>query len=103
MRWVRTIRKPAGAMEEKAGWGIFITTSRFTAGSEKKAREHGRMELIGSNRLAWLIKEHLGKDVLVVRPHRDGISWCSLTLQLTILCPGCNPRTAYSSAVATPR
>lgn len=32
------IRELAGAMEEKkAGWGILITTSRFTAGSEKKS------------------------------------------------------------------
>jgi restriction system protein len=60
------VRELAGAMEEKkAGWGILITTSRFTAGCDKKAREHGRMELIDGNRLVWLIKEHLGKDVLI--------------------------------------
>lgn len=63
------IRELAGTMEEKkAGWGILITTSRFTAGSDKKAREHGRMELIDGQRLRWLIKEHLGKDVLIGPP-----------------------------------
>lgn len=46
------VRELAGAMEEKkAGWGILITTSRFTAGCEQKAREHSRMELIDGNRL----------------------------------------------------
>jgi restriction system protein len=63
------VRELAGAMEEKkAGWGILITTSRFTAGCHQKAREHGRMELIDGNRLVWLIKEHLGKDVLIGPP-----------------------------------
>jgi restriction system protein len=40
------LRELAGAMEKKAGWGILITTSRFTSGCEQKAREHGRMELV---------------------------------------------------------
>jgi len=63
------VRELAGAMEEKkAGWGILITTSRFTPGCEQKAREHGRMELIDGARLVWLIKEHLGKDVLIGPP-----------------------------------
>lgn len=63
------VRELAGAMEEKkAGWGILITTSRFTPICEQKAREHGRMELIDGNRLVWLIKEHLGKDVLIGPP-----------------------------------
>jgi restriction system protein len=63
------VRELAGAMEEKkAGWGILITTSRFTAGCEQKAREHSRMELIDGNRLVWLIKQHLGKDVLIGPP-----------------------------------
>lgn len=63
------VRELAGAMEEKkAGWGILITTSRFTAGCHQKAREHGRMELIDGNRLVWLIKEYLGKDVLIGPP-----------------------------------
>ncbi|GAA3238215.1 restriction endonuclease [Pseudonocardia petroleophila] len=59
-------RELAGTMEEKkAGWGVLVTTSRFTAGCEQKAREHGRMQLIDGNRLIWLIKEYLDKDVLV--------------------------------------
>jgi restriction system protein len=60
------IRELAGAMEEKkAGWGILVTTSSFTAGSEQKAREHGRMQLIRGDELCWLIKERTGKDVLI--------------------------------------
>ena len=51
--------------EKKAGWGVLVTTSRFTAGCEQKARDHGRMQLIDGNRLVWLIKDHLGKDVLI--------------------------------------
>jgi len=63
------LRELAGAMEEKrAGWGILITTSSFTSGCEQKAREHGRMELIDGHRLTWLIREHLGKDVVIGPP-----------------------------------
>lgn len=59
-------RELAGTMEEKkAGWGVLVTTSRFTAGCEQKARDHGRMQLIDGNRLIWLIKDYLGKDVLI--------------------------------------
>jgi restriction system protein len=60
------IRELSGAIEEKkAGHGILVTTSWFTARSWQKAREHGRIELIDGNRLRYLIKEHLGKDVLI--------------------------------------
>lgn len=60
------LRELAGAMEEKkAGWGVLVTTSRFTPGCQQKAREHGRMELIDGANLVHLIKEHLGKDVLI--------------------------------------
>lgn len=60
------IRELAGAMEEKkAGWGILVTTSSFTAGSEQKAKEHGRMQLINGVELCWLIKDRTGKDVLI--------------------------------------
>jgi restriction system protein len=59
-------RELAGTMEEKkAGWGVLITTSRFTAGCEQKAREHGRMQLIDGSKLKWMVKEYLGKDVLI--------------------------------------
>ena len=68
---VNHIRELAGAIEEKkAGWGILVTTSWFTAGGWQKAREHGRMELIDGERLTYLIKEHLGKDVLIGIPDR---------------------------------
>jgi restriction system protein len=60
------IRELAGAMEEKkAGHGILVTTSWFTAGCWQKAREHGRMELFDGPRLRNLIQERLGKDVLI--------------------------------------
>lgn len=60
------IRELVGAMDEKrAGWGILITTSWFTQGCWNKARENGRIELIDGHRLTYLIKEHMGKDVLI--------------------------------------
>lgn len=60
------IRELAGAMEEKkAGWGILVTTSDFTSGSAQRAREHGRMQLINGQELYWLIKDRLGKDMLI--------------------------------------
>jgi len=63
---VSHIRELAGAMEEKkAGWGVLVTTSWFTSGCWDKAREHGRMELIDGERLVYLVKEHLGKDVII--------------------------------------
>ncbi|GEM_PF-1076373 len=66
------IRELAGAMEEKkAGYGILVTTSKFTKRSEQKAREHGRMQLIDGNELKYLIKEHLGKDVLISIPEKS--------------------------------
>jgi restriction system protein len=63
---VNHIRELAGAMEEKkAGHGILVTTSWFTAGCWQKAWEHGRMELFDGPRLRSLIQERLGKDVLI--------------------------------------
>lgn len=60
------LRELAGAMEEKkAGWGVLVTTSRFTSGCQQRAREHGRMELVDGANLVHLIKQHLGKDVLI--------------------------------------
>lgn len=68
---VSHVRELAGAMEEKkAGWGILITTSWFTSKCSEKAREHGRMELIDGERLKYLIKEYLHKDVLIGIPNR---------------------------------
>jgi restriction system protein len=63
---VSHIRELAGAMEEKkAGHGILVTTSWYTSGGWQKARDHGRIELIDGHRLVHLIKDHLGKDVLI--------------------------------------
>ncbi|MGB3441086.1 MAG: restriction endonuclease [Actinophytocola sp.] len=68
---VNHVRELAGAMEEKkAGWGILITTSWFARGCHEKAREHGRMELIDGERLTYLIKEYLRKEVLIGIPNR---------------------------------
>lgn len=68
---VNHIRELAGAMEEKkAGWRILVTTSWFTSGCHQKARDHGRMELIDGEKLTFLTKEHLGKDVLIGIPNR---------------------------------
>ncbi|MDT5039450.1 MAG: restriction system protein [Actinoplanes sp.] len=44
---VNHIRELAGAMEEKkAGRGILVTTSWFTASGRQKAHEHGRLQLV---------------------------------------------------------
>ncbi|WP_420813653.1 restriction endonuclease [Planosporangium thailandense] len=51
--------------EKKVGHGILVTTSWFTAGGWQKARDHGRIELVDGQRWVHLIKEHLGKDVLI--------------------------------------
>lgn len=60
------IRELVGTMDEKrAGRGILVTTSWFTGGAWAKARENGRIELIDGQRLVHLIKENLGKDVLI--------------------------------------
>lgn len=63
---VNHIRELAGAMEEKkAGRGILVTTSWFTAGGWQKAYEHGRMQLVDGQNLSYLIKKHIGKDVVI--------------------------------------
>jgi restriction system protein len=72
---VSHIRELAGAMEEKrAGHGILVTTSWFTSGCWQKAREHGRMELFDGPRLKSMIKDHLGKDVLIGVDRPNGAS-----------------------------
>jgi restriction system protein len=60
------IRELAGAMEEKkAGRGILVTTSWFTAGGRQKAHEHGRMQLVDGQNLTFLIKKYVGKEVVI--------------------------------------
>jgi restriction system protein len=66
---VSHIRELVGAMDEKrAGRGILVTTSWFASGCWTKAAENGRVELIDGSQLRWLVKEYLGKDVLVAPP-----------------------------------
>lgn len=63
------VRELVGAMDEKrAGRGILVTTSWFSSGCWTKATENGRVELIDGPRLRYLVKEHLGRDVLVAPP-----------------------------------
>jgi len=63
---VSHVRELAGAIEEKkAGHGILVTTSWFSAACWQKAADHGRMELFDGPRLVAMIKQHLGKDVLI--------------------------------------
>jgi restriction system protein len=73
---VNHIRELVGAMDEKrAGRGILVTTSWFASGCWTKATENGRIELIDGPRLVYLVKEHLGKDVLVAPPARRARTW----------------------------
>ncbi|MFD7757596.1 restriction endonuclease [Streptomyces sp. NPDC059757] len=44
--------------------GVLITTSWFGRASHDFARQHGRLQLIEGPELKYLIKEHLGKDVI---------------------------------------
>lgn len=60
------VRELIGAMHEaKAGNGLLVTTSSFTATATTNAKEFGRIMLIDGNNLVHLIKEHLGKEVLI--------------------------------------
>ncbi|HVL83481.1 MAG TPA: restriction endonuclease [Pseudonocardia sp.] len=73
---VSHVRELVGAMDEKrAGRGILVTTSWFASGCWTKATENGRVELIDGPRLRWLVKEYLGKDVLVAPPVGRATIW----------------------------
>jgi restriction system protein len=77
---VNHIRELVGAMDEKrAGRAILVTTSWFASGCWTKAQENGRIELIDGPRLRHLVKEHMGKDVLVAPPtgRRRDAGWVS--------------------------
>lgn len=68
---VNHIRELVGAMDEKrAGRAILVTTSWFASGCWTKASDNGRIELIDGPRLRHLVKQHMGKDVLVA-PRRS--------------------------------
>jgi restriction system protein len=62
---VEAVQALAGVVEHKrAAKGILITTSWFGRASHDFARQHGRLQLIEGPELKYLIKEHLGKDVI---------------------------------------
>jgi hypothetical protein len=65
---VHHVRELAGTMEDKkAGHGILVTTSTFTKDSKILAERLVRIQLIDGPGLVHLIKQNLGKDVLVGR------------------------------------
>jgi len=60
------VRELIGAMHEvKAGNGLLVTTSSFTATARNNAKDFGRIMLIDGPGLVYLIKEYLKKDVLI--------------------------------------
>jgi restriction system protein len=60
------VRELIGSMHQvKAGNGLLVTTSAFTAQARTSARDFGRIELIDGNNLVHMIKELLQKDVLI--------------------------------------
>ncbi|MGW3569948.1 restriction endonuclease [Streptomyces sp. NPDC000941] len=62
---VESVQALAGVVEHKrAAKGILITTSWFGRASHTFAAQHGRLQLIEGQELVYLIKEHLGKDVI---------------------------------------
>ncbi|MEV8602792.1 restriction endonuclease [Streptomyces griseoviridis] len=62
---VESVQALAGVVEHKrAAKGILITMSWFGRASHDFARQHGRLQLIEGPELKYLIKEHLGKDVI---------------------------------------
>jgi restriction system protein len=66
---VDAIRELAGTMEDKhATKGIMVTTSWVTKGGHEHANRHGRMQTIEHEELKYLLKEHLGLDVLISLP-----------------------------------
>ncbi|MFD8087051.1 restriction endonuclease [Kitasatospora sp. NPDC059722] len=62
---VESVQALAGVVEHKrAAKGVLITTSWFGRASHTFAAAHGRLQLIEGAELVYLIKEHLGKDVI---------------------------------------
>ncbi|TCJ33305.1 restriction endonuclease [Parafrankia sp. BMG5.11] len=63
---VEAVRALAGVMEDKrATKGIMVTTSWYGKSSWDFVARHGRIELIDSPRLKFLLLEHLDLDVLI--------------------------------------
>jgi restriction system protein len=70
---IDAVRALAGVMEDKhASRGVLVTTSWFGKASDDFARRHNRIQLIDGAQLKYLIKEHLGKDVIpgAIKPSR---------------------------------
>ncbi len=62
---VDAVQALAGVVEHKrAAKGVLITTSWFGQARHTFAASHGRLQLIEGPELVYLIKEHLGKDVI---------------------------------------
>jgi restriction system protein len=61
------VRALYGSMLQKhAATGWLVTTTRFGAATTSFAADvGGRIKLIDGNMLTWLIKEHMGLDVLI--------------------------------------
>jgi restriction system protein len=60
----------AGVMNDKsAAKGILVTTSWVGPASRQFAARNGRMEIIEGRELRYLLKEHLGIDVLIGLDH----------------------------------
>jgi restriction system protein len=64
---VEHFRELRGAMEDKkSGRGVIVTTSRFTKGAQLLGeRFGGQVQLIDGPELVYMIKEVLGKDVVI--------------------------------------
>ncbi|MFI9503411.1 restriction endonuclease [Nocardia sp. NPDC052566] len=70
---IEAVRALAGVMEDMhASRGVLVTTSWFGKASQDFILRHGRMQLIDGPELKYLIKKHLGKDVIpgTVKPSR---------------------------------
>ena len=66
---VSHLRQLVGAMDEnRAGRGVFVTTSWFSQGCWTLAAENGQIQLIDGARLRYLVKEYLHIDVLAPSP-----------------------------------
>ncbi|MFE2289041.1 restriction endonuclease [Streptomyces sp. NPDC059443] len=62
---VESVHALAGLVEHnRAAKGVLITTSWFGRASHTFAASHGRLQLIEGAELVYLVKEHLGKDVI---------------------------------------
>lgn len=60
------VRALAGVMgQKKASRGVLVTTSWFGKATSDFADDHGRIQLIDGQQLKYMLKEHLGLDVVI--------------------------------------